>query len=289
MKYQQEIRDLKRLAAEKEAILGEDEASSIVYHDIFDYPLTSAELIKWSAGEKVGIEIEDSELFVYKKGYFYLSGREGLVLKRTLKERSSKRKIKLAKKAAAFLGKIPTVKGVVVTGALAMKSAGEGSDIDLMVITKEGTLWISRLISLLALKLFGFKVRRFGQKGQEDKLCLNMWLDESYLSWPKGKRNLYTAHEIAQTKALVNKGSVYEKFIAENSWVKDYWPNAVKVKEVLKRKKDGSFFRLFEPLARGLQLKYMEGKRTREVVTKRRALFHPVDWSEFVLGKLNSS
>ncbi len=37
----------------KKIPLGKKELISIIYHDIFDYPLTIFELIKWSAGNKV--------------------------------------------------------------------------------------------------------------------------------------------------------------------------------------------------------------------------------------------
>lgn len=290
MKYQQEVTKLKDLADKKQALLNEDEAASIIYHDIFDYPLSSAELIKWVAGDMVDIPMDEANLFVYKKGLFYLAGREGLLLKRTMRKRTSKAKMKIAQKAANFLKKIPTVKAVVLTGALAMGNANEESDIDLMIITKKGTLWFTRLISLVLLKVFGFKVRRFGQKDERDKLCLNIWLDETKLTWSKKRRNLYTAHEIAQAKPLVSKDGTFDRFLSKNEWVKDYWPNAVQTRGgVRKIEEKESVFSIFESLARKLQFNYMEEKRTKEVVTKKKALFHPVDWSEFVLSKLGAS
>lgn len=290
MKYSQEITQLKDLAVKKEALLNEDEAVSIIYHDIFDYPLSSEELVKWAAGEKVNISFDESTLFVYKKGLFYLAGREGLLLRRTMRKRASKKKMKIARAAANLLSYIPTVKAVVVTGALAMGNADEESDIDLMVITKKDTLWITRLICLFALKAFGFDLRRFGQRNEKDKLCLNIWLDETDLVWDKRRHNAYTAHEIAQAKPLISKDGTFDRFLVENSWVKDYWPNAAQTRGGVKESGEkGSFLGMFENLARKLQFKYMESKRTREVVTKKRALFHPVDWSEIVLHKIQGS
>jgi D-beta-D-heptose 7-phosphate kinase/D-beta-D-heptose 1-phosphate adenosyltransferase len=289
MKYPQTV-DLKQLASQKQAVLDPDEATSIIYHDIFDYPLTSAELIKWATGEKVNIQIKETDLFVYKKGVFYLAGREGLYFKKTMRKRSSKKKMKTAKKAAEFLSKIPTIKAIAVTGALSMNNADEDSDIDLMIITQKNTLWFSRAVSLVLLKLFGFKVRRFGQKDEKDRLCLNIWLDETKLAWNIKKRNIYTAHEIAQAKPLINKNGSFDTFLKANSWVKDYWPNAVQTRgEVKSKNYTSSIFSYLEPFARALQLKYMEKKRTREVVGRNIALFHPIDWSGLVLTKLKTS
>jgi D-beta-D-heptose 7-phosphate kinase/D-beta-D-heptose 1-phosphate adenosyltransferase len=171
-----------------------------------------------------------------------------------------------------------------------MDNADEESDIDLMIITQRGTLWTTRLISLLTLRIFGFDVRRFGQKNEKDKLCLNIWLDETSLSWDKKRRNVYTAHEIAQAKPLVNKEGAFDKFLKTNSWVKEYWPNAIQIKKDIKKSKiKKSAFSIFESFAKKAQLRYMRGKRTKETVTSKKALFHPVDWSELILTKLSNT
>ena len=255
-----------------------------IYHDIFDYPLSDTELIRWCIGKKVSLKETDNILFKHKSGHYYLDGKEGLVLKRLMHERVSKKKINLARKAAKLLGFLPTVRMVGLTGALAMENANEESDIDLMIITKENTLWITRLLSYLLIFTFGFKVRRFGQKDEKDKLCMNIWLDETRLGW-KGKKNIYTAHEICQTIPLLDRG-VYGKFIAKNTWVKDYWPNAICFRDSRDVESKRSLLSIFETIARKYQLAYMRNKKTREIVGKRVALFHPTDWSEIVLQRL---
>jgi D-beta-D-heptose 7-phosphate kinase/D-beta-D-heptose 1-phosphate adenosyltransferase len=137
----------------------------------------------------------------------------------------------------------------------------------------------------------GFPTRRSGQKTERDKLCLNMWLDESYLAWSPKDRNVYTAHEIAQIVPLVNKDKTDKRFIAANLWIKQFWPNAVPKEGVKKQpeKKQGPFFKLIEAVAYSAQLKYMKSKITREVVTPTRAVFHPYDWSEVILGRLQEN
>ena len=63
----------------------------------------------------------------------------------------------------------------------ALNNAKKNSDIDLLIITSKNTLWTTRIISFALLKFAGFKLRRAGDKNEKDKLCLNMWLDESDL------------------------------------------------------------------------------------------------------------
>jgi hypothetical protein len=259
-------------------------AVSVIYHDIFDFPLTLTEMIKWESGVDLGKEVAIGA----KNGFFFVEGREGIVLKRLMRKRISARKHVIAERAAGILKIIPWVKFIGITGALAMENADDASDVDLIIITRKGTLWQSRLLTLLLLMAVGFPTRRFGQKDQKDKLCLNMWLDENDLIWPKRDRNPYTAHEIAQIVPLVDKMKTYERFIFANRWIKRFWPNAVTVgsKETANKRKGNPL--LLETLAYLLQLRYMRSKMTREVVSPTRAIFHPHDWSEVVLKKLTA-
>jgi predicted nucleotidyltransferase len=282
-----------QVSSENEAI-EMAELASVIYHDIFEFPLNIQEIIKWKTGKKVEIELSRSVL-VFRNGYYFLYGRDASVFKRIMRKRISKKKNIIAKKAANILSFIPTVKMVAVTGALAMENANDNSDIDLMIVTQKNTLWATRGITLVLFKLLGIPVRKYQNKEQKNKLCLNMWLDEDNLTWEKKNRNIFTAHEIAQVKPLINKKNVYEKFLSENIWVSDFWPNATN--NCKKKYKDKKFrevaenllslpFEIFGSLAFKLQYLYMKNKITREVVEEKRALFHPVDWSEHIKIRL---
>ncbi|MBU0572628.1 hypothetical protein KKE18_02985 [Patescibacteria group bacterium] len=207
-------------------LLGEKEISSLIYHDIFDYPLTPLELINWTAGEKIYFKNLENVKISTKNGFLFLSGKEGSTLKRLMRERISKRKIEKAKKAAKILSFLPTIKMIAITGALAMKNVNEESDIDFLVITKKGSLWTTRLLAMALLKIFGVPRRRYGDKRTKDKLCLNIWLDESDLVWSNNSRDIFTSHEISQIIPLINKDQAYERFLSKNIWITDYWPNA---------------------------------------------------------------
>ncbi len=272
-------------------LLGEKEISSLLYHDVFDYPLTPLELIRWTAGKEVKFKDFENITISTKNGFLFLGGKEGSTLKRIMRKRISKRKLGKAKKAAKILSFLPTVKMIAVTGALAMDNANEDSDIDFLTVTKKGSLWTTRLLTMALLKAFRIPRRKFGDKSTKDKICLNIWLDESDLSWRKKNRNIFTSHEISQIIPLVNKNQIYEKFLLKNAWISDYWPNATsakvgKEKKREKKRKRRLGIRLIEPLAEKVQYWYMKDKITRETVTPTRALFHPVDWASFISLKL---
>lgn len=260
--------------------------ASVFYHDIFDYPLSEAELIKWQAGGRIKIK-QNYQGVNSKDGYYFLAGKDSHILSRILRKRISDRKLRIARKAGQILSSIPSIKMVGITGALAMQNAGQDSDIDLIIVCKKGTLWTTRLVALIVFKLTGFPIRKFGDKNQKDKLCLNMWLDEADLAWPKKDRNTYTSHEICQITPLFNKQHTHERLIWENKWITDFWPNAAKLTKTpgLSKKRRYS---LIEMLARKIQYLYMKKKITREVISPTRAIFHPHDWGSVIRLRLTS-
>lgn len=263
------------------------EKFAVYYHNLFDFPLSFSEIIKWTP-TKLLPNFKPEYDISCENGYCYVAGRKGLLYKRILRKRFFERKMLIANKASKILSGIASIKMIAISGSLAMQNATKDSDIDLFIITKRGKLWLTRLITYLVLHIYNFPTRRVGGRHQKDRLCLNMWFDESDLIW-KNPRNIYTAHEIAQLVPLINKNRTYEKFIWVNKWVKDFWPNAVKIQKIENESRKHKIqFNIFETLAFMLQYHHMKSKMTIEVVTPTRAIFHPQDWSQTVLKRLTS-
>lgn len=266
--------------------LSREETISVYYHDIFDYPLTLQDLIKWKFGGTITLR-KLKQTGVEKSGkYYFLKGRERLVFKRLRNERYSKRKMEIARKAGNVISFNPFIQMVGVTGALAMNNADGDSDIDLMIIAKAGRLWTARVIAYFIAKMFGLKIRKPGETDEKDKLCINIWLDEESLAWDRRDRNIYTAHEIAQIVPIVNKNNTYERLVQKNKWIIDFWPNAVKINENVKSKVKKTGTPLLELILFKLQYLYMRKKISREVIGLHKALFHPRNWGERVAEKL---
>lgn len=269
--------------------------SSVVYHSIFKYPLTKEEIVRW----QTPIDLIKARNFkvAYKNGMYYPEGEHEFLRNRLANKGPSERKMEIARKAAYVLSKIPTVRMVAVTGSLAMANSSDNSDVDLMIVTAKNSLWTTRVFSLLFLALHGIRRRRPKLKHQKDMTCLNIWLDEIEMSWPKSMRNIYTAHELSQIIPIVNKEFTYEKLIQSNSWIRKYWPNAVQVRRknyVANCKKEmdvildilNVLMCLVEKMLFWLQYLYMRPRITNETVSEHRALFHPRDLSNIVLPKL---
>jgi len=292
----------------KKAIL-----KTLAYADVFDYPLLKKEIWRFLIKERKEGELKTEEegkgfswelkelikksLCKEKKGFYFLPGREKIINLRKRRQKYSEKKIKIAEKIALILRKIPWVKMVGVTGALAMKNAEKKDDIDLLIIAVKNRLWLTRFFTVLLVEFFS-KRRRPEEKEIKDKICLNMFLDEDHLSLPENERDLFSAHEVCQMEPIWEKDNCYQKFLKDNFWVQEFLPNAKPKKMVKKRtdkRKEDFFliflsfffcffnFSFFEKIARWFQLWYMRHRKTKEITETGRILFHPKDSRLWIL------
>lgn len=284
---------------------------TLIYADLFDYPLTEEEIWKrvikvkspqhqsvWGRRQtEVKSTIKNLKLIQEKDGLYFLKEREKIVALRQRRKKWSEEKLKIAKKIASFLRFIPTIKLIGITGALAIDNVKEDDDIDLFVVTSQGLLWTTRFLATFLTEVTGRR-RHPGETNVADKICLNMFVDEDHLSVPSFERDLFSAHEVVQMKPLYDKGDTYQKFLQANLWVKDYLPNAYdSIKyQVLSIKYENksllhcyitTLLNLAEIFLKKFQLWYMKKRRTTEVIADGIIRFHPQDARKWVLKKYN--
>ncbi len=273
---------------------------TLAYADIFDYPLTAREIHKWLISKKaVKLQALQGQALKLKiqrtKSFYHLPNRQNIVSLRQSRQQFSLLKLRKAQKITKLLRLIPSIKLVAITGALSMNNSNKNDDIDLMIITKNNRLWLTRLLAILILEITGNRRRPQKHSVPErniDKFCLNLWLDESVLAIKKSRQTLYTAHEIAQIKPLFDRGNTYQKFLSLNSWVKSFLPNALPKAamtlqgQALKSSSNTSHLKisnLLNSFAFKLQYFYMKSKITREKVSLHSAFFHPRPTGQIVL------
>lgn len=273
--------------------------ATVCYADIFDYPLTPNDLRFWligkparSLGEVGGMTIRRGRTGTY----CILKRRESIIRTRKLREKIAEEKWKLAFSFARFFSFIPTVQLVGVTGGLSMNNADRNDDIDLFFITAKGTLWVTRAIATALSDALGIR-RKPGDRVFSDKICLNMFMAEDALSLPKNERDLFSAHEVLQLKVLWSRGGTYGRFLQSNAWVKTLlptaWQETMERKDTVPTRRNSVFsgpvrllFSLIEPFSRSYQLRYMEPRRTTEVITQGLLRFHPSDARIWIKKKL---
>jgi len=191
---------------------------TLIYADIFEYPLKIWEIHKWLIGRKVSSyqvekaieKLVQSGKCKVKSDYYFLPGRGSLVAKRKAREKQSAKYLRKAKILTFILKLVPWIKLVGISGGLAMDNATKEDDIDLFIIAGKNRLWISRLLTLILLSLTGQR-RKVGKTGRKiaGKLCLNILLEEDRLE--QSSKDIYLAHEVLQMKILLQRGGGFFK------------------------------------------------------------------------------
>lgn len=201
------------LSALQRAIL-----DSMMYADIFDYPLTLQEIHRYCS-VKVPFTTLYAEVqafgFLSQQGEVYtLPGRESLVAVRFRREEISAQLWPHALRYGRAIASIPFVRLAAVTGSLAVNNVEERADIDYFIVTEPGHLWTCRTMILA----WGRLATRRGIN-----LCPNYIVTTRALEFPD--RNLYVAHELAQMVPL-SGWDIYAEIRRRNAWVADFLPNA---------------------------------------------------------------
>lgn len=253
--------------------------ATLSYHDVFNYPLTQEEILKYlilrktNVGEvKRGLKsLLNAKLIGIEKDYYYLRNRKRIVKIRLYRKKQSIRKLKKAKYFSKILKIIPTIKLLAITGALSMENSSKIDDIDLMIVTTKNNLWTTRLLANLALI---FYKRNPNSQKKVNRACLNIFVDEKYLLIKD--QNLYIAHEIAQIKVLWAKDGLDKKFFKANIWIKRYLPNFnPEIGELEKNTLKVIFPKVIEKFCKYIQKIYMKSKITTEEIGDRQLFFHP--------------
>lgn len=277
----------------KEAIL-----KTLCYRDLFDYPLTEEELGEFLIEKAAGrsevahalAQLVAEDKVKEERGFYFLRGREEVVEIRLKREKISGKKFLRVRRFLKVLRFLPWVEAVFLTGALAAGNAQRDDDIDLMVVTRRNRVWLTRFLATLLFDILRIR-RKPRQESQRDQFCLNIFLAENALALPESEQNLYSSHEVALAYPLWSRGYINERFLSENPWVTRFLPNlelpevrtkAAKFSGIL-GKAAAAFWSCLDFALWRLQLSYMGGKRTREIVERNRIFFHPVDLAKKIL------
>jgi hypothetical protein len=195
---------------------------AVAYADVFDYPLTAAELHRYLVGVAASEPTLQAvltrgnlvpSLLAHADGYYTLAGREAAIETRRTRAAVSATYWRRAVCYGNLLGALPFVRMVAVTGALAVDNIADG-DIDYLIVTEPDRLWLCRAI------VVGL-VRVAALRGVT--LCPNYFLSERALVL--AEHNLFTAHEVTQM-VPVSGLDTYHRLRELNRWTHAFLPNA---------------------------------------------------------------
>lgn len=199
---------------------------TLLYYDIFSHPLKSEEIYSFLPKNSISQQDvtdflseaskKNDSPFAEKDGYYYIKPAEDNVGKRIEKENYSKKMWKRAGMITHIIKRFPYVRAVFITGSLSKNSSDRTSDLDFMLITKPGGLWIARTMLMLFKKIIFLNSYKL--------FCINYYITEDNLEI--SDKNIFTATEIATIKPTYNS-ALMKKFIENNGWISNFFPNYV--------------------------------------------------------------
>lgn len=196
---------------------------TLAYADIFDHPITLEEIHRYLIGVPASLgQVRESllggrllpERINKVADYYMLPGRASIAGIRRRREIIAAELWPHALGYGRLIASLPFVKMVAVTGALAVDNVESDADIDYLVITSLGYLWVCRamIIGLGRLKYRNGAI-----------ICPNYLLTENAIALRE--RDMYTAQELARM-IPISGFDIYNKMRAENLWTTEYLPNA---------------------------------------------------------------
>jgi hypothetical protein len=195
--------------------------STILYFDIFRHPLTERELqnylhnIELSKGEihhTVNFLLRHNLLFE-KQGYILANQNFENIERRVNGEMLAAKRWPEAIKKSKLISRFPFVRAVIISGSLSKGFMDEKSDIDFLIITEPGRLWVARTFLALYKKIFLFNSHKF--------FCVNYFLDLENLILTD--HNIFTATELLLSVPTYNS-PLYKKFLNANPWAYEFYP-----------------------------------------------------------------
>lgn len=213
--------------------------ATITYHDALNLPLTAFEIDKFlinpkRINQKLGDfklsnvlkqleSLEKKEIIESKYGFYFLSSRGKLANERINRQKIADKKWKLTRRAIKFLNMVPYVSAVFGSGSLAMNNTTDKSDLDVLIVVKNGRIWTTRFLISALLSALGVRRTKFHNIAP-DKVCLNHYVTDTSLAIPY--RSMYNAQTYARlVPILIRDESVTSNFKRENNWIKEYLAN----------------------------------------------------------------
>lgn len=209
---------------------------TLAFFDVFSYPLTASEILKWLYKPQQKYLLSDIKAIlktsqvlkkelVSKEGFYSFKGRDHIYLRRKQNNNLAERKFCRVVYLARVYRFIPFVRMMAVCNSLGYSNASEKSDIDLFIISRRKTIWLARFFTTLIVK---FLYLRPKEDSKKDTFCLSFFIDEKHLdieSSRMGNEDIYYPYWISNLVPVYNPDGLYEKFLKANHWYKKYLPN----------------------------------------------------------------
>lgn len=280
---------------------------TLAYFDLFKFPLTVDEIIKFSKITAVQKDLCNEAIMqlleqniVFKHGpYFSLIDDDKLEHRRVNGQKNANALMLKANTYAGLIHKFPFVRSVCISGSLSKGCVDEQGDIDYFIITEPRRLWITRSMLIAFKKIFLLNNHKY--------FCVNYFVDTEHLNIPD--KNIFTATELL-TLLPMSGFEVYNNLIKENQWAFTYLPNAQTELQHQVKNTEGILKRLLENIFKGNWGDWLDTHLMKLTIKKWRAKFksfndeeldtamrsrkyvskhHPQQFQQVVLNRYSSS
>lgn len=246
---------------------------TLAYFDIFSYPLSSFQILKFLKIKSTYSDILDvledlkkeNKISEYSS-FWFLQGKNNLSLERFKKFNYFKRKIKKAKKFSYLISVLPFVRAVFVSNIIGDHNLKNSSDIDFFIITSSKRIWLARFFCTIIAKFLGLRPNK---KTKKDKICLSFYISEDALNLESqilNEKDFYFIYWLAGLDLIFSKNNIDKFFYQENQWIKKYLPNFSFFSNDFiplsqnKKSKNFLLFNFLEKILKKLQIKIMPKK-----------------------------
>ncbi len=167
--------------------------------------------------------LQAKSLVKSERGFWQLSDSVSYAEERLKRARWSIGKRHRAEQAANLIAHLPFIRLVAIANTLAFNNAKRDSDIDLLIITRPGRLYLARFLVTALMQIMGW--RRHGQK-IDNRICLSFYLSADHLNIKdlSYQDDPYLVYWLANLHPLVDK-LIFAEFLQANKWAHPYLPN----------------------------------------------------------------
>ena len=237
---------------------------TLAYFDAYDYPLTATEVWRWlyrpplTGGQDITLmavtEALEHDPWLQQRltrveGFYCFRGREWLIPWRKERNLLVERQMRKARKMAKLFRLVPYVQLVAVSSSLAVGNVKETSDIDLFIVCRRQTIWLTRLLLVGLLKLLG---QRPTPQDKRDKICLSFYVTERSLdlhSCAVSADDPVMHYHIATMIPLYDPCGRYGQMLEANSWNQANLPFSSSGQRTILEIKDSLFVRWWRLIA----------------------------------------
>lgn len=205
--------------------------ATVSYFDLFDYPLTMAELWHnlWQPPTDTTLAlvyeaVTELPRLNYNNGLVTFIDRGQLASTRAERYLESNYKFKKRLPYITLLTYLPWVEAVLVVNSLAYSNASDQSDIDLLIITRPGKIWSTRFFTTTLTKILGIRPQPHHTK---DTLCLSFYLTTDALNLmalSNSQADRHQAYWLSQAYPVYDPKNILTQLQAANTWLQPLLP-----------------------------------------------------------------